>query len=734
MTWPKEIAFPATSGVALGQGAYGLWTLSATDKAREALILSPPFAALRDRDPTALRDFTDVTMAKAIAEAGLGTGLELLPLPTPSDHNCLCHAVAMSLWGSQDKDRSLRGGIAKSMEGDGAAAKFFKEQWMRMILERDRSSFGMDIERSVTEWVREWREELQLVKEGARSLTEIHVFVLAHVIRRPIIVYCARVCRGTDGQALAPVYFGGIYLPILLAPEDCASTHPVLLAYGQSHFTPLVPMERAPADGTAATAGVGTLAAPLCDGEGELLPVQFVDQALFTPGSTIWKALIKKYLRVADESPPTVQLGGPSVVRCPFEAVLLSHSRAICASRSVEAARPTPSPPSPPEDQPPPLPAASPTLGLARVATQRPESTLRSYVSQTVSYPTPHRTRCASPPLTASVGDSALNRARSMYVPRSKSPALGLRPPQLRPAAPSAGGLSPRTGTGNPRSPPTAAPLKTLPLRATPHVLSAAERWTSQPTHQELGANTMRRAFSLQNPLPSNSGVDTSSNSHGQKPASKGLDAIPPLSGLGPSAGVAATSATTATFAADRGTRKPVLPPRPHWSASTPDPPTGPPRSASPLPATTPRTERPVSRSQRFLSSSSPPLARPGSPKAATAAAASRDWPTAQPVAAGKADLPALPPVAAYPPSLKLRPAADARPAAAAAGASDAAAPPHRSHGEYALRNSSPATRRPGGGGISPRRQHPALSHPLVSISPIRRPLPSALPVRLPAR
>lgn len=34
-----------------------------------------------------------------------------------------------------------------------------------------------------------------LLQEGARSLTEIHVFVLAHVIRRPIIVYCARVSR-----------------------------------------------------------------------------------------------------------------------------------------------------------------------------------------------------------------------------------------------------------------------------------------------------------------------------------------------------------------------------------------------------------------------------------------------------------------------------------------------------------------------------------------------------------
>lgn len=38
-------------------------------------------------------------------------------------------------------------------------------------------------------WDEEWEEELKLVRDRSKSLTEIHVFVLAHVVRRPIIVY-----------------------------------------------------------------------------------------------------------------------------------------------------------------------------------------------------------------------------------------------------------------------------------------------------------------------------------------------------------------------------------------------------------------------------------------------------------------------------------------------------------------------------------------------------------------
>lgn len=70
-------------------------------------------------------------------------------------------------------------------------------------------------------------------------MEEIHVFALAHVIRRPIIVLADKFLRNMDGEPLAPIYFGGIYLPLEVSPSFCYKS-PLILAYDSSHFSPLV--------------------------------------------------------------------------------------------------------------------------------------------------------------------------------------------------------------------------------------------------------------------------------------------------------------------------------------------------------------------------------------------------------------------------------------------------------------------------------------------------------------
>jgi OTU domain-containing protein 7 len=69
----------------------------------------------------------------------------------------------------------------------------------------------------------------------------VHVFILSHVLRRPIIVVADTVAKDVDGNALAPVYFGGVYLPLELPHEHCFRT-PLLLAYNLSHFSALLPI------------------------------------------------------------------------------------------------------------------------------------------------------------------------------------------------------------------------------------------------------------------------------------------------------------------------------------------------------------------------------------------------------------------------------------------------------------------------------------------------------------
>lgn len=77
------------------------------------------------------------------------------------------------------------------------------------------------------------------------SLEELHVFVLAHVLCRPIIIVADTILKDSNGDALAPISFGGIYLPIECDPIDCYPT-PLLLTYDAAHFSAIVPMEHSP--------------------------------------------------------------------------------------------------------------------------------------------------------------------------------------------------------------------------------------------------------------------------------------------------------------------------------------------------------------------------------------------------------------------------------------------------------------------------------------------------------
>eukprot|EP00667_Euglena_gracilis_P009906 EG_transcript_10066 len=286
--------------------SFGMWAVEEEldSLSQPSLTNTTRLSGVGQADEAALAELVDGEVLKGmVADPWMGgddTCARLLPLKTPSDHNCLCHAMALALWGRQDKDCVLRDGIARAMEADTEAARYFKEQWMHAILERDTLAFGVEIQRSPEEWVREWQEELVLAKDLNCSLTEIHVLVLAHIVRRPVIIYSPRFCKDVNGTAFAPIYFAGVYLPVLHSPEQCAAHSPVLLTYSQSHFSPLIPCP----------AGNRDPFAPLVDAEGKYLPVQFVDQTLFAPGEDSWRGLLQKYMPVEQpEGQPHYSVG-----------------------------------------------------------------------------------------------------------------------------------------------------------------------------------------------------------------------------------------------------------------------------------------------------------------------------------------------------------------------------------------------------------------------------------------
>jgi len=70
-------------------------------------------------------------------------------------------------------------------------------------------------------------------------LEEIHVFTLANVLQRPIIVLGEPFTYGLDGESIEQNNFVGIYLPLLCPPTSCYRM-PVVIVFMFDHFQPLL--------------------------------------------------------------------------------------------------------------------------------------------------------------------------------------------------------------------------------------------------------------------------------------------------------------------------------------------------------------------------------------------------------------------------------------------------------------------------------------------------------------
>lgn len=201
----------------------------------------------------------------------------LLPLATSGDGNCLPHAASLAAYGFHDRLLALRTRIQSVLSGDGGESltKALKRRW-RWSESLSLRTAGLTP--SEDEWERDWDDAVQAASTEPRpraqptaaphyaGLEQLHVFALAHVMRRPVIVFADVALRDFRGDPIAPIPFGGIYLPLELEPILCSKA-PILLAYDAGHFSALVPSEPLPSDGARV---------PLEDASGNLLPIRFV--------------------------------------------------------------------------------------------------------------------------------------------------------------------------------------------------------------------------------------------------------------------------------------------------------------------------------------------------------------------------------------------------------------------------------------------------------------------------
>ncbi|KAK4292167.1 hypothetical protein Pmani_035032 [Petrolisthes manimaculis] len=291
-------------------------------------IYSDEFRAFLERDLIETSTLVSLESAGRLNWWALvGASQRLWPLATTGDGNCLLHAASLGMWGFHDRLLTLRKALHEFL----TRSKFSRPLWRRWRWQVTQQNRETGLVYSQEEWENEWANVLRLASSAPRgeqdrssgvtgggggsitdagqkvksqassggskadpsmaskrlsngfssnesedcagrvyeSLEEIHVLALAHVLRRPIIVVADLTLKDVSGEPLAPIPFGGVYLPLECPPSECQRS-PLLLTYDAAHFSALVVME--------ANSSPSLLPAviPVTDCCHELLPIQFV--------------------------------------------------------------------------------------------------------------------------------------------------------------------------------------------------------------------------------------------------------------------------------------------------------------------------------------------------------------------------------------------------------------------------------------------------------------------------
>jgi hypothetical protein len=203
------------------------------------------------------------------------------------------------VWGVHDHDAALRRAISGTMHAAGSGGA------TRQRFTSALAKLGIPEE----DWQGEWQRELDVFAGSLRGgrgpptrsrafLSDVHCFVLANVLRRPLVIY--------GGDTAMAAGLAGVYLPLLWASEaeggaSPCSRVPTCLLFHKSHFSLLATREgegeeAARRGGAAAAAGRGgggrggargpaplapavtRLPLAVCDGQGRpvVLPVRFL--------------------------------------------------------------------------------------------------------------------------------------------------------------------------------------------------------------------------------------------------------------------------------------------------------------------------------------------------------------------------------------------------------------------------------------------------------------------------
>lgn len=217
-------------------------------------------------------------------------GSRLYPLWNRRSGDCLLDSVLQACYGVFDSDNILRRLMAECMDVHAAS---LKPRWKEHEVVMARA-LGYTIDDVQLE--QDWANVMALAHAPGSSLEQAHIFALAHIFRRPVIVYGVKYVKSFRGENIGYSHFEGVYLPLLWDPSFCFK-NPIVLGYTRGHFTALVAMEHVNSvvvndcsggcSGGSGAAGESCFYLPLSNADGQLLPVHFLSQA--EVGLVFWK-------------------------------------------------------------------------------------------------------------------------------------------------------------------------------------------------------------------------------------------------------------------------------------------------------------------------------------------------------------------------------------------------------------------------------------------------------------
>ncbi|CAL8305744.1 unnamed protein product [Boreogadus saida] len=191
--------------------------------------------------------------------------------------DCLLDSVLQATWGIYDKDSVLRKTLHDCLHD---CSHWFYTRWKEWESWYSQS-FGLHFSLQEEQWQEDWAFILSLASQPGASLEQTHIFVLAHILRRPIIVYGIKYYKSFRGETLGYTRFQGVYLPLLWEQSFCWKS-PIALGYTRGHFSALVAAENDGYDNRGAGANLDTdddvtvTFLPLVDSDRKLLHVHFL--------------------------------------------------------------------------------------------------------------------------------------------------------------------------------------------------------------------------------------------------------------------------------------------------------------------------------------------------------------------------------------------------------------------------------------------------------------------------